>query len=80
MIQAICKRIELEKPKKITLTRTRKHLATVPKLLGMSTPGLTWITNHVEHTKKRLFHLVWEGRLHTRIDKNGEYRYNSRYK
>ena len=56
-LQAICKRIELEKPKLITPTRTRKHLATVLQLLDMSTAELTWITNHMGHTKN--VHFAW---------------------
>ena len=51
MLQAICKIIKLEKPKVITPTRTRKHLATMLQLLDMSIAELNWITNHMGHTK-----------------------------
>ena len=50
-LQSISKKINLKKPKLITLTRTRKYLSTILQLLDMSKSELTWVTNHFGHTK-----------------------------
>ena len=50
-LQAIAKQIDLKKPKLVTSTRTTKWLATIMQLLHLSNGELTWLTNHMEHTK-----------------------------
>lgn len=58
VLQAITKQIEgLEKPQLLTPTRTRKYLATMLQLLDMSDAELTWVTNHMGHTKGT--HMAW---------------------
>ena len=57
-LQAITKNISnLEKPRLITPTRTRKLLATMLQLLYMNDAELTWPTNHFGHTKD--VHMAW---------------------
>ena len=57
-LQGITKQIaNLEKPHLITPTRTRKFLATMLQLLGMTDAELTWITNHFGHSKD--VHFAW---------------------
>ena len=50
-LQSITKKINLQKPKLVTPTRTRKHLSTVLQLLDMTDSELTWVTNHFGHTQ-----------------------------
>lgn len=50
-LQGITKQMNLEKPKLITPTRTRKSVSTMMQLLDLSDGELTWITNHMGHTK-----------------------------
>lgn len=50
-IQGLMKKMKLRKPNLLTPTRTRKFLATVLQLLDLSEAELTWITNHLGHTK-----------------------------
>ena len=58
VLQWVTKQIEnLENPELLTPTRTRKYLATMLQLLDMSEAELTWITNHLGHTKDT--HLAW---------------------
>lgn len=47
----------MEKPKLITPTRTRKHLATTLQLMDMNEAELTWVTNHFGHSKD--VHYQW---------------------
>lgn len=57
-IQAITKKIDgLKHPKLLTPTRTRKFLATLLQLLDINEAELTWITNHMGHTKD--VHMSW---------------------
>ncbi|XP_066926579.1 uncharacterized protein [Clytia hemisphaerica] len=57
-LQGIAKKIEgLNKPKLLTPSRTRKYLSTLLQLLDMNDAELTWITNHMGHTKD--IHLNW---------------------
>lgn len=57
-IQAITKKIDgLKYPKLLTPTRTRKFLATILQLLDINEAELTWITNHMGHTKD--VHMSW---------------------
>ena len=56
-LPAISKQIELKKPKLITPTRTRKWLATMMQLLDLTNSELTWLTNHMGHTKN--VHMSW---------------------
>ena len=55
MLHAISKKIDLEKTKFITSTRTKKYLATVLQLLDMNAAELTWVTNHMTHTENVQF-------------------------
>ena len=57
ILQAISKQIVLKKPKLITPTRTRKWLATMMQLLEMTDAELTWLTNHIGHSKN--VHFAW---------------------
>ena len=50
-LQGITKGLGMEKPKLITPTRTRKSVSTMMQLLDLSDGELTWITNHMGHTK-----------------------------
>ena len=50
-IQGLMKKMNLRKPNLLTPTRTQKFLATVLQLLDLSEAELTWITNHLGHTK-----------------------------
>ena len=50
-IQGWTKKMKLRKPNLLTPTQTRKFLATVLQLLDLSEAELTWITNHLGHTK-----------------------------
>ena len=50
-IQGITKKIQLINPKSLTPTRTRKYLSTILQLLDMTESELTWVTNHLGHTK-----------------------------
>lgn len=50
-IQGITKNIQLINPKLLTPTRTRKYLSTILQLLDMTESELTWVTNHLGHTK-----------------------------
>ena len=50
-IQGLTKKMNLRKPNLLTPTRTQKFLATVLQLLDLSEAELTWITNHLGHTK-----------------------------
>ena len=50
-LQGLTKELDLEKPKLITPTRTRKAVSTMMQLLNLSDGELTWITNHMGHTK-----------------------------
>ena len=66
-LQVITKEIEgLKKPKLITPTRTRKYLATLLQLLDMSDAELTWVTNHMGHTKDT-FCMVQKGQYYSRL-------------
>ena len=57
-LQAITKQINtLQRPQLITPTRTRKHLATVLQLLDLTDGEVTWVMNHMGHTKDT--HLSW---------------------
>ena len=56
-LQTIAKQIDLKKPKLVTPTRTTKWLATIIQLLDLSNGGLTWLTNHMGHTKD--VHMAW---------------------
>ena len=57
VFQAMLKKISLQKPKLITPTRTRKLLATMLQLLVMNDSELSWLTNHIGHTKD--VHFAW---------------------
>ena len=50
-IQGITKNIQLINPKLLTPTRTRKYLSTILQLLDITESELTWVTNHLGHTK-----------------------------
>ena len=50
-IQGITKNIQLINPKLLTPTRTRKYLSTILQPLDMTESELTWVTNHLGHTK-----------------------------
>ena len=50
-IQGITKKIQLINPKLLTPTRTRKYLSTILQLLDMTESEMTWVTNHLGHTK-----------------------------
>ena len=65
-LQAISKQIVLKKPKLITPTRTRKWLATMMQLLDMTDAELTWLTNHMGHSKN--VHFAWYRREDTTIE------------
>ena len=56
-IQGITKKVQLIKPKLLTPTRTRKYLSTILQLLDMTDSELTWVTNHLGHTKD--IHKKW---------------------
>ena len=57
-LQAVTKQIHgLIKPQLITPTRTRKLLATILHLMDMTDAELTWVTNHMGHTKD--VHFSW---------------------
>ena len=64
-LQAISKQIVLKKPKLITPTRTRKWLATMMQLLEMTDAELTWLTNHMRHSKN--VHFAWHRKEDTTI-------------
>ena len=49
--------IVLKKPIPITSTRTRKWLATMMQLLDITDVELTWLTDHMGHSKN--VHLAW---------------------
>ena len=51
VLQGITKKLPLKKPKLITPTRTRKMVSTLMQLLDLTDGELTWITNHMGHTK-----------------------------
>ena len=65
-LQAIAKQIDLKKPKLATPTRTRKWLATIMQLLDLSNGELTWLTNHMKHTKD--MHMAWYRKEHATIE------------
>lgn len=52
-LQAIAKKLNAKKPP----TRTRKYLATALQLLDLNDGELTWVTNHMGHTKD--VHFAW---------------------
>ena len=57
-LQAVTKQIDgIIKPHLITPTRTRKLLATILQLMDMTEAELTWVTNHMGHTKD--VHFAW---------------------
>ena len=57
-LQSLAKKIpSLEKPELITPTRTRKYVAMLMQLLDMTDVELSWLTNHMGHTKD--IHFVW---------------------
>lgn len=57
-LQAITKQISgLVKPQLITPTRTRKLLATMLQVLDMTEAEVTWVTNHMGHSKD--VHFAW---------------------
>ena len=56
-LQCITKKLDLTKPKLITPTRTRKSVSTMMQLLDLTDGELTWITNHMGHTKD--VQLLW---------------------
>ena len=57
-LQSITGKISnLTSPQLITPTRTRKFLATMLQLLDMNDAELTWMTNHMGHSKD--VHLSW---------------------
>ena len=57
-LQAVTKQIVgLVAPELLTPTRTRKFLSTLLQLLDMSDGELTWVTNHMGHTKDT--HFAW---------------------
>ena len=57
-LQAVTKQIVgLVAPELLTPTRTRKFLSTLLQLLDMSDGELTWVTNHIGHTKDT--HFAW---------------------
>ena len=56
----------LEKPHLITPTRTRKFLATMLQLLGMTDAELTWITNHFGHSKD--VHFAWHRKEESTVE------------
>nr|XP_047140779.1 uncharacterized protein LOC124815926 [Hydra vulgaris] len=57
-LQNITKSVSnLQQPRLITPTRTRKLLATMMQLLDMNNAELTWLTNHFGHTKD--VHMNW---------------------
>jgi len=47
----------LKSPQLLTPTRTRKYLATLLQLLDMNEAELTWMTNHMGHSKD--VHMQW---------------------
>ena len=65
-LQSITKKINLQKPKLVTPTRTRKHLSTVLQLLDMTDSELTWVTNHFGHTQN--VHKNWYRREDSTIE------------
>ena len=56
-LKSVTRKLELRKPKLLTPTKTRKHLATLLQLLDITDSELTWITNHMGHSKD--VHLNW---------------------
>lgn len=56
-LQQIVKNIDMEKPKLVTPTRTRKHVACMMQLLDMTEGELTWLTSHMGHTNN--IHKNW---------------------
>jgi len=57
-LQSIAAKIPgLKHPKLITPTRQRKFVATCMQLLDMNDAELTWLTNHMGHTKG--VHFAW---------------------
>lgn len=66
-LQSIAKSItNLEKPKLITPTRTRKLLATILQLLDMNDAELSWLTSHKGHTKD--VHFNWYRKENSHIE------------
>ena len=56
-LQNVVKKVALEKPKLVTPTRTRKHIACMMQLLDITEAELSWITDHMGHTKD--IHKSW---------------------
>lgn len=72
-LQAVTKEVDgLQKPKLITPTRTRKNVPTPLQLLDMNNTELTWVTNHMGHTKDT--HFAWYRKENSTIEltKNGQ--------
>lgn len=65
-LQQLTKKIDLEKPKLLTPTRTRKHVATMMQLLDMTDGELTWLTSHMGHTND--VHRNWYRKEDTTIE------------
>ena len=65
-LQSITKKINQQKPKLVTPTRTRKHLSTVLQLLDMTDSELTWVTNHFGHTQN--VHKSWYRREDSTVE------------
>lgn len=56
-LQSIAKKLPLSKPSLLTPTRTRKFLATTLQLLDLTDAEITWVTNHMGHTRN--VHFSW---------------------
>ena len=56
-MQQVARSIDLEKPHLITPTRQRKSLCTMMQLLDMTRAEMSWLTDHMGHSKD--VHLRW---------------------
>ena len=65
-LQQLTRKIDLEKPKLLKPTKTRKHVATMMQLLDMTDGELTWLTSHMGHTND--VHRNWYRKEDTTIE------------
>ena len=65
-LQCIAKKLPLSKPSLLTPTRTRKFLATTLQLLDLTDGEITWVTNHMGHTRN--VHFSWYRREESTIE------------
>ena len=56
-MQQVAGNIKLEKPQLLTPTRQRKNLCTMMQLLDMTDAEMSWLTDHMGHSKN--VHLTW---------------------